>query len=435
MGVTVVCVILPLILVLSTIHRHPKFSPIDESAHFDYVTRVYDHGVPRFGDRLLRSSLEELSCRGTRLEGMNVPACGTSKPYNRYPGGAYQYEAQQPPLYYLVASPLSSITERVFGVSRLTAARAVGAILLTMALLLLWRVSKILLISRVVMLGTLFAIAASPNVVYYSSIVSNDAPGLFWGAVAALLGATALKGRPAKPWLASLAAVGAALTKASCVLPFGIVGLLLLGRWWFGRGGSDTPGEALRRDAKARNFGLAMVFGSVVGVFAWIIFYRLTATLDPRELPTFEILRSDAVTPWTILGQARSFFSILTDAYTPFSAWNTEAYLLAGAVVAFAVVAALSGGAFTKERSWWASSGPVILVGLYVGGIAIGTGIWLSYDVNPGVSARYALPMVPLVGLVASAGIQRRRGQIVYVGGCAVFAFFSMWMIFRTSLA
>ena len=434
-GICGVCAVLPVILVLTTINRHPKFSPIDEAAHFDYVERVYTHGIPDFGDRLLRSTLRELSCRGTRLDGMVVPPCNGKKPFNLYPGGAYQYEAQQPPLYYLVTAPLAFLARHLFRVGKVSSARAVGTIWLVAALFLAWRVSRMLNVPRLPMFGMMLAIATSPMVIYYSSIVSNDAAGLFFGALAAFLGVSAVRTRSFSPWWAFVSALGAALTKTSCALPFGVVGVILIGLCWSSVGRSLDVDRRQQIVERSRKTGLYMLLGAVVGSAVWISYYRAMATLDPKKLPTFDILRTGSVTPWTILGQARSFFSILTDTYTPFAAWNTDAYALIGSMTAFVVIASLGSAAFTKQRAWWTTTGSVLLVSLYLGGVVIGTGIWFSYDVNPGVSARYALPMLPLVGLVVPAGIQRRSGQMVFVGGCVLFAGLSMWMMIRTSLA
>jgi hypothetical protein len=76
-----------------------------------------------------------------------------------------------------------------------------------------------------------------------------------------------------------------------------------------------------------------------------------------------------------------------------------------------------------------------VLTSLYLGGVVIGIGIWRAYDINPGVSARYALTMLPLIALIIPAGIQRRGGRIIYGIGCAFLALINVWMISHVSLA
>lgn len=429
-GPVVVCVVVPTLLVASTIDRHPKFSPIDEAAHFDYVERVYSHGVPTFGDKFLRSSLREMACRGTRLEGLVVPSCDAKvMKYALFPGEAYQYEAQQPPLYYAITAPIANVAEKALGISSLEAIRLVGLLWLITGLLVLWKTSLMLNVAPVPMLATLLAIGAAPNVVYYSSIVSNDSAGILFGALAAFLGALAFtRGRR---YLAAGVVLGAtaAMTKTSCALPVGVVGLILV------VASLRAIPASVRNRSELRTTGLGMMGGAVVGTLAWVAYYRSSATIEPKTLPTFDVLRTGPVNFGTLLGQAESFLAPLTDSYNPFVAWNGEIYGLLATLSLLAIVAGLVGGAYSQEQSWWSFAGPIVLVCLYVGGVIIGFGIWRAYDINPGVSGRYALSMLPITALIMPAGIQRRVGQTVYSTGCVGAALLSIWMITHVSLA
>ena len=118
--VILVCVIAPLVLVASIVQRYTVFSPIDEAAHFDYVQRLPGSGIPVMGDTMLQSSLEIIACRGSDLPGLVLPKCGTNevKP-EAFPGQGLQYEAQQPPLYYLTAAPLAWVAARSLVLARL----------------------------------------------------------------------------------------------------------------------------------------------------------------------------------------------------------------------------------------------------------------------------------------------------------------------------
>ena len=427
----VVCVVIPALLVISTIDRHPKFSPIDEGAHFDYVERIYSHGVPTFGDRLLRSSLREMACRETRLEGLVVPPCDAKiMRYNLFPGGAYQYEAQQPPLDYAVTAPIARLIKAATGVGALGSARLVGAIWLSLGLLVLWRSSRLLNVPRIPMLATILAIAAAPNVIYYSAIVSNDSAGILCGALATYLAALAHTKRRQLLWPAIALGLAASLIKTSCALPVGVVGLILTAVSLNKRSTSlNDQRWVLRRT------GIGMMSGSVIGTLLWVAYYRSVATIEPKTLPTFDVLRTGPVNFGNILGQARSFLNPLTDSYNPFSAWNGEVYGLLGMFAMLALVAGLAAGAFTPERKWWSVAGPIVLACLYLGGVVIGIGIWRAYDINPGVSGRYALPMLPLIALIVPAALQRRAGRIIYSSGATLFALLSLWMVSHVSLA
>jgi len=429
-GPLLVCVVIPALLVVSTIDRHPRLSPIDEGAHFDYVERIYSHGVPTFGDRFLQSSLREMACRGTRLDGLVLPACDAkTMPYEQFPGGAYQYEAQQPPLYYAVTAPVAKVAEKVLGVAPLGAMRLVGLLWLVAGLLVLWKTSRILKVPAAPMLATLLAIGAAPNVVYYSSIVSNDSAGILFGALAAYLGAVSFTRGKGYVIPAVVLGLAAALTKTSCALPVGVVGLILaavtIRR-------ASTAGED-RRNLLLTGFG--MMGGAVAGTLLWVGYYRAVATIEPKKLPTFDVLRGGPVNPGNILSQAKSFLAPLTDSYNPFGVWNGEVYGLLATLGMLTIVAGLAAGAYARERTWWSVSGPIVLTCLFVGGIIIGVGIWRAYDINPGVSGRYALPMLPLVALIVPAGLQRRFGQAAYSVGCVGAAALSVWMITHVSLA
>jgi len=429
-GPVLVCVVIPVLLVVSTIDRHPRLSPIDEGAHFDYVERIYSRGVPTFGDRFLRSSLREMVCRGTRIEGLVLPACD-AKPllHDYFPGGAYQYEEQQPPLYYAMTAPVAKAAEKVLGVAPLGAMRVVGLLWLIAGLLVLWKTSRILNVAPMPMLATLLAITAAPNVVYYSSLVSNDSAGILFGALAAYLGAVAYTRGKTYLIPAVILGIAAALTKTSCALPVGVVGLILAAAAILGAG---NPSEQRRN---MRTTGLGMMGGAVAGTLLWVIYYRAAATIEPKKLPTFDVLRTGPVNLGNILGQAKSFLAPLTDSYNPFGVWNGEVYGLLATLGMLAIVAGLAAGAYVRERTWWSISGPIVLTSLYVGGVIIGIGIWRAYDINPGVSARYALPMLPLAALILPAGLQRRFGQTIYSVGCVGAAALSIWMISHVSLA
>jgi hypothetical protein len=288
---------------------------------------------------------------------------------------------------------------------------------------------------RTPVLLTLGVIATAPTVVYYSSLVTNDSMGILCGSLAALVGAAAFIRHKAYTKTAVALGVGVALVKTSCALPAGVVGLVLLAlpihSWWQRRRSAEPTGDS-RHLAKT---GLGLIAGATIGTLAWIVYYRATATIEPKTLPTFDVMRIDNMTPSIILQQARSFLGVLTDSYTPFGVWNGEIFSLVGFFATLAIVAGLAGGTFSSPRQWWSVAGPIVLACLYLGGVVIGVGIWRAYDINPGVSARYALPMLPLIALIIPAGIQRRGGRVIYGAGCLVLAVTNVWMISHVSLA
>ena len=437
------CVVLPTAVVGNVIQRHSQFSPIDEGAHFDYVERLYSHGIPVFGDHMLTSSLREIACRGTALDGIVTPACDAKEfPYDQWPGGAWQYEAQQPPLYYAVTAPIAKAIDKVITRGILGSIRIVGLLWLIAGLLLMWKTAVLLGISRLTTAAGLLLVGLAPTVVYYSAIVTNDATGIFFGALVCYLAALAHVNQRSYVKYAIAIGLAAALSKISCVLPTSIIGgaLILvslqqsggfaavrsvtsLRNWW-----NSTSGKTYART------GTALLVSSVVVTLAWVVYFKATATIPPASLPTFDVMRAPNFQFTTILNQAMTFFAPFTDSYQPFQFWNKSVFDIMHQISRYTLVAGCAAGAFVASRKWWSAIGPLVLVGLYAGGIAIGIGIWRTYNINPSVSGRYALPMVPVLVLILCAGIQRATAQKVFALGVFAFSAMSVWMIIQTPL-
>jgi hypothetical protein len=167
---------------------------------------------------------------------------------------------------------------------------------------------------------------------------------------------------------------------------------------------------------------------------AWVVYFNATATIAPETLPTFDVMRAPGFQFTTILNQAMTFFAPFTDSYQPFQFWNTSVFDILHQISRYTLVAGCAAGVFVTSRKWWSAIGPLVLAGLYAGGVVIGIGIWRTYDINPGVSARYALPMVPVLVLILCAGIQRATAQKVFALGAFAFSAMSVWMIIQTPL-
>ena len=437
------CVVLPTAVVGNVIQRHSQFSPIDEGAHFDYVERLYSRGIPALGDRMLTSSMREMACRGTALEGIITPPCDAKKfPYDQWPGGAYQYQSQQPPLYYAVTAPVAKAIDVVIGRGILGSIRLVSMLWLIGGLLLMWKTAALLGISRLTTAAGLMLVGLAPTVVYYSAIVTNDAAGIFFGALVCYLAALAHVRQRSYAKYAIAIGVAAALSKISCVLPPVIIGAALtlvslqqsggistlrsvdsLRTWW-----NSTSGKTYART------GTALLASSIAATLAWVVYFNATATIAPETLPTFDVMRAPGFQFTTILNQAMTFFAPFTDSYQPFQFWNTSVFDILHRMSMYALVAGCAAGVFVASRKWWSAIGPLVLAGLYAGGVVIGIGIWRTYDINPGVSGRYALPMVPILVLILCAGIQRATAQKVFALGAFAFSAMSVWMIIQTPL-
>jgi hypothetical protein len=431
------CVVVPVSLVAVHIHENPLLSPIDEAAHWDYVTRLADGGFPRMGQFMQPSTLRAVECRGVALHGVVTTPCGTPPEPNLFAGGGYQYEAQQPPGYYAATVPMRWFGMTVLGLGDLTATRLTGAVWLVLALSILWVAGRIMGLSPPVLGAGALLIATAPLTITTYSTVSNDVTTLFVGASVLLLAALALK-RPGRWMTPVMLASGVVIAsfKLSDLLPVVVVAVLFLGaallrpsmagiepapdgvvgalRWWWPRGG-------------------ALVVGGVVGAVAWVVLERHLAIIDPKDLPSFGVLRTKPVTLALIMKESLLMLQPLTGSYDVFRttdglvsrasalASNLEAVM--ATVLSYVLVAGGLAALFVRRREWFHWMGLLCLPALFLGGVALGESLHLTYDIDPSVSGRYGMAVVPLlvVALVASV-----RGawalRCVWVLGLATYA-------------
>src|SRR5262249_880934 len=140
----------------------------------------------------------ELSCRGTYLPGLKVPSCHARnlRP-EQYPAGAEQYEAQQPPTYYVLTVPMRWFNQHVLGLADLPATRAAGIYWLVAGLLLLWCTGCIVGIRPWLLATVIVFLTTAPLVLYEASVVTNDAASVFAGSLVAFVVAVSVT-RPSR---------------------------------------------------------------------------------------------------------------------------------------------------------------------------------------------------------------------------------------------
>lgn len=207
------------------------FDVFDEAAHFDYMLKLSDGSIPSWGSVYEQETLLIASCLGSPLV-PSVPDCRvTDRPPSMSPPQGYNYEAQQPPLGYLVYLPGIWLSEGAEPAARLDLVRDIGGtvqLVLACALLLglasqlrlgFWRTA---VLSAVVLLA--------PTTVHAFSTVSNDPATLI---AALVFAALLLLGRKSPPRVALLIGLAAGLilgaTKAYLVLlPLGALAALVV---------------------------------------------------------------------------------------------------------------------------------------------------------------------------------------------------------------
>ena len=224
------CVVIPISLDSLHISKNSGISPVDEAAHFGYVTVLSKGSLPRQGEYLSPYVLRVIACSGVELEGFHTPPCNSLylDPKGGFPGGGYLTEAIQPPIYYAVTAPIRWFNIHIVGTTDLTGTRLGGELWLVMALLIFWAASRLLGIRILATAAAVLIIASSPLSIYYTSIVTNDSPSLLAGSFFCLLGVLAFR-YPGR-WVGYLflfSSLVASWIKATDVFPALVVAILL----------------------------------------------------------------------------------------------------------------------------------------------------------------------------------------------------------------
>jgi len=279
----------------------------------------------------------------------------------------------------------------------------------------------------------ILVLATAPVVIYHTAIISNDVPSILGGSLVALLGALAWKrpGRWSVPALGITAFCLVAI-KTTELFPVTIVAALFLLRACAEAAPWDRQTWAANLKPVARRWlhdGGALLIGGVASAVVWIFLNRWLALIDPKQLATFGILRTHAVTSTLIMREAIFLLGPTTDSYVSPATLGSNLQVVLADLLRFLLIAGALAGLFVSPRRWFHWLGLVIVPVLFAGGFLFGLGLRINYAIDPGLSARYALPAAPLLILTLIAAV---RGKWVVRGlwafGLASFAltFFTM---------
>jgi len=404
-----VCVIAPTTLVALQINENPEFSPIDEVAHWDYVTRVANQGFPRIGDTLQQSTLRENACRKTDLSGLVIPKCN-SKYFNpeKFPGGAQQYEAQHPPTYYALTVPLRWIATDIFGFSDVSGTRFTGILWLVAGLLLLWAAGRVLDLPPPTIGVGILLLTTAPVVIYHTAVISNDVPSIFIGSLIAFVAALCYQ-RPGR-WTIALAAVGffAASVKATSMIPIAAISAAFAVKAW-AESGKEAGGSYARTSAAIKKWlydGGALLIGGVAASLIWVVVSRQLATINPGEIAAFGVLRLNPVGPELILKETLSLLGPVTDSFVSPATLSQDLQVYFYGLLKIMLIAGAFSGFFVAARKWNHWLGLTTLGSLIIVGTLLGVSVSFTYKIDPGISGRYGLAAAPLLVLALVAGIR-----------------------------
>jgi hypothetical protein len=400
-----VCILAPVALGAGQIATNPKFSPIDEAAHYDYVNRVAGGSVPRQGEHLLSSTRRAVACRGTVVEHPGLPSCDARRlPYRRFPGDASQYEAQQPPTFYALTVPLRWITQHVLRVNnQLDATRATGIIWLIVGLVLCWAAGRLMGIEPLPLGAALLLLAAAPAVIYQTGYVSNDVTAIPAAGLIALVSAVAHTRNGPRIAIALFAAgLIAAALKATNLIGVVVVSILFACSAIAKREGTERWTTTTRRWWSDGGF---LLLGGVTAAASWLVTHRARALIDLRDEPAFGVLRGSPITPGLLLREATVLFRPLTSSFVSPDTLGYDVQAPLFAMLGFLVIAAGVAGLFVSPRRWQHTLGLITVPALYVGGLGFGVADVLAYGIDPALAGRYGMSLAPLLILVLAASL------------------------------
>lgn len=399
------CIVGPVALGAGQIANNPKLSPIDEAAHYDYVNQVAQGSIPRQGEHFLSSTLRTVVCRGTVLEHRRLPSCDARQlPFGRFPGGASQYEALQPPTYYALTVPLRWFTQHILRVNnQLDATRATGIIWLVVGLLLCWAAGRVMGVEPVSLGAALLLLAAAPAVIYQSGYVTNDVTAIPAAGLLALVSALAYT-RDGRWMPIVLFAAGflAAALKATNLFAVVVLSTLFACSAIVERRAIERWICTTRRWWRT---GGVLLLGGVLATGLWLVVHRARALIDLRDEPAFGVLRGSPITPGVLLREATVLFRPLTSSVVSPDTLDYEVQAPLFAALGFVVIAAGLAGLFVSPRRWQHVLGLITVPALYLGGVVFGVSQVLNARIDPALAGRYGMSLAPLLILVLAASL------------------------------
>lgn len=410
-----VCVLAPVLLVSLQVHSNGKFSAFDEAAHLDYVERMSGGEIPRQGQKLLESSMREISCNGYQGESFDhLPDC--SSPARAWSASMRwnQHEAQQPPTYYAITVPLRRISHFAFGSDNdLRATRITSIGWLIVGLVMLWGAGRLMSLSPILLGAVLLILVSSPWILFLSATVSNDVTAVPAAGLVALAGALVYR-YPERWGAMPMFAAGfmASSLKTTNILATAAIATLLAVAAFNERLGHTPPKERARAWVRT---GGALLGGALAATAIWAVVHDSIALIDVADDPALDALRDGPRSVGTVLKALSSLVWPLTgdsavgmvryyspdtfghDIQAPFHA-------MLGAIPIAVGLSAL----FVSRREWPHVLGLISMALLSIGGLFGALGLMLLYDQEPDPTSRYGISLAPLLVLAFGAAVTGR---------------------------
>jgi hypothetical protein len=397
-------------MLLTTARRdYASFDIYDEESHYAYVVALLQGHVPAYGDRLTLGDLRMTDCLGYGGAGHGPSLCGAPpKPLSHYWADGYDYEAQQPPIGYLPyllttdanVQPMSGVQ----ATNAIISAREGGLIWIGISgALLLW-FAALDNLSLLGLVALLFTCLLNPIFTNAAATVTNDSAGVAVGAACLIAWLVSTRRKHRVPYVAIAVGLAIGLTKVTdVVVPLALlIGTALIDR-------RDVTGPAWIRSFVKKNLAMAaLFFASVVGNLVWVFFqtFRGTASYSTVENAVTGFAKTVSVQPSTI----GSSFEQLVAVFQPFfvnGPVNSPVNVMWG-IAAFGVIIGL---VCLPEGQRSDIEARIMATGAVAGVIALAVGFpvvtFLQGHYNEAADTRYAIPLLPLIGLAIARGTRR----------------------------
>ncbi|QOR48298.1 hypothetical protein INS90_03180 [Trueperella pecoris] len=400
-----VLVVLALITMISYRGRWlPQMSPIDEGTYLDVIYKFPDDLVAQRGEFFGPEIREKFACDGNHLFGKAGPACGAdySNP-NDFPQGGKTTADAYTPVFFWIAGIVSRILQFV-GIDLTTGARLAMILFGVAAVVLTYRVMRMLNVPIVVGYSVLTLAMMSPVFWWMYGFVSTDASVPVFGALALLVTVGYLQGKMSIWWLVPVAAVGM-FFKITTFLGIGLAALIVI----LYAAVSNVSERAIPDIASSRQLttrawlipGVVSVFAGLLTFAGWEILRRLIAVGDSPGQGLAMIRTSFN----ELIFQTQLVFRSLVDADYGESATMPLGFLIAR-FLGFLVIAGVIGMMLRKPESrlefslTWATGIASVLF-LPVLFVALRLGV-VGFSLPP----RYALAILPAMFISVALSIR-----------------------------
>lgn len=426
----IVLVIAALLVGIVHVPQHKTLSPIDEYTYIDYLSKVPTQGYVHRGEQTGSYARTQLGCRGLRLLAPSPDdRCQVSVAADngRFPFDGRTSADIYSPAYFMItwtlAQPLTW-----FGVGLTDAGRAVGALWLAAAAVLLYLSLRRLKVAALPALGTGLLIIGSLPAYWSNTYVSTDATALPAGALMLYLAVRLdLRGKGVV-WFA-LGSAFVTLLKVQNLAAVAAAALFLLlragiaayrerpSRWgWIGRG---------FRDPRA----LSAIIGVVAGVVAQLLWLGLRTATAVGPSPDMGAVPSLGVTQ--LLSQAGSFLggaaAGVGDTYTVLRAQG----LLIQLVTTWLAIAGTIGLLIVSR---WGRRRAAMALGVFIAVIVSAPLLTIATYVTLGtypypLPSRYGLSLLPLTLGCAALLLPRRPVPGAVIGGLGAVVFLASMVL------